>query len=150
MKNVVAILFWLAIAAAPAQAQTTLDLSWPTVVVMDSVVAENLVHVYAHKKNELPLCLHGSVGRDTAHVDSVSFPEIEAVSPTNTTFINARCIERGNYIGMVHNHNFPMCSQSVQDMKAFAMDVFATVNVVACVRGPDVIFMGWQKRYVLK
>lgn len=95
----------------------------------------NLETVYRTLENEMAFCLHGNVKEDTIFVHEASIPRIMGSTDSTATVDSGVCKRRGNYLGLIHNHNdvmLPFCRPSETDLRRFSLDREAEIEVIVC------------------
>jgi hypothetical protein len=119
-----------------------------------SDIHETLGHMYNATSKEIPLCLHGTKSDSSIFVNRVSVPHITSSTdstakigltnePKGNGVYNETCVRRGNFLGLVHNHNVRsvgQCPPSPSDWARFRASDRAHLEMIAC-RGPWGIFL---------
>lgn len=87
-------------------------------ILVDSVVIQNLSHIYNASNKELPFCLFGKKDERKYKVTRLKFPKIKKSEKHMTRYSAKTCESEEGFLGMVHNHSLS-CIPSNTDLSTF-------------------------------
>ncbi len=95
-------------------------------------VRNNLLYLYDGLDREISLCGFGEEQNGKIRVYDLGFPVISKSAINSTRWSNIHCMNREDYIGMVHNHPGGNCEPSDIDINRFKREYRARVETLVC------------------
>lgn len=109
---------------------------------LEPIVAANMRHTYDGTSKELPFCLFGHKKENGGYVvNDMDFPRIISSEKYRTEFSDRSCMQKDDYLGMVHNHEEGSCFPSDRDLFTFfssRMDIF----LIYCRNNEEKVYVG--------